>query len=108
VRQQLLAESQKNKSNNECYMVARFFFTKYTNRGKIYQIATKLPNGQEISKPNDLNDLLAKKMYQHFPFQCPPKFTQIGIFGLTIYRLATLECYRNIQMIVENNCEATW
>jgi hypothetical protein len=26
-----------------------------------------------------------------FPFQCPPKFTQIGIFGLKIYHLATPE-----------------
>jgi hypothetical protein len=29
-------------------------------------------------------------MYQHFPFQGPPKFTQIGIFGLKINHLATL------------------
>jgi hypothetical protein len=29
-------------------------------------------------------------MYQPFPFQGPPKFSQIGIFGLKIYHLATL------------------
>jgi hypothetical protein len=29
-------------------------------------------------------------MYQHIPLQDPPKFTQIGIFGLKIYNLATL------------------
>jgi hypothetical protein len=29
-------------------------------------------------------------MYQHFPFQGPPKFTHIGIFGLKMYHLATL------------------
>jgi hypothetical protein len=29
-------------------------------------------------------------MYQHFPFQGPPKFTQIGIFGLKTNHLATL------------------
>jgi hypothetical protein len=29
-------------------------------------------------------------MYQHHPLQDPPKFTQIGIFGLKIYHLATL------------------
>jgi hypothetical protein len=29
-------------------------------------------------------------MYQHFPFQCPPKLTQIGIFGIKRYHLATL------------------
>jgi hypothetical protein len=30
------------------------------------------------------------KYGQPFPFQGPPKFTQIGIFGLKIYHLATL------------------
>jgi hypothetical protein len=35
-----------------------------------------IPNGQRIC--------------QTFPFQGPPKFTQIGIFGLKIYHLATL------------------
>jgi hypothetical protein len=30
------------------------------------------------------------KKYQHFPFQGPPKFTQIAIFGLKINHLATL------------------
>jgi hypothetical protein len=29
-------------------------------------------------------------MYQNFPFQGPPKYTQIGIFGLKINHLATL------------------
>jgi hypothetical protein len=29
-------------------------------------------------------------MYQHLPLQEPPKFTQIGIFGLKINHLATL------------------
>jgi hypothetical protein len=29
-------------------------------------------------------------MYQHFPLQGPPKFTQIRIFGLKINHLATL------------------
>jgi hypothetical protein len=29
-------------------------------------------------------------MNQHFPFQGPPKFTNIGIFGLKINHLATL------------------
>jgi hypothetical protein len=31
-------------------------------------------------------------MDQHFQFQGPPKITQIGIFGLKIYDLATLNC----------------
>jgi hypothetical protein len=48
---------------------------------------TKIP--QTIPKrpfiiPND------RKVYQHLPFQGPPKFTQIGIFGLKINRLANL------------------
>jgi hypothetical protein len=30
------------------------------------------------------------KIYQHFPFQGPPKFTQIRILGLRIKHLATL------------------
>jgi hypothetical protein len=30
------------------------------------------------------------KIYQHLPLQDPPKFTQIGIFGLKIYHLAIL------------------
>jgi hypothetical protein len=29
-------------------------------------------------------------MYQHFPFQCPPKFSQIKIFDLKINHPATL------------------
>jgi hypothetical protein len=29
------------------------------------------------------------KIYQHLPFQDPPKFTLIGIFGLKTYHLAT-------------------
>jgi hypothetical protein len=49
---------------------------KIPKRWKIYQIFTELPNGQRI--------------YQPFPIQGPPKFTQIGIFGLKIYQLATL------------------
>jgi hypothetical protein len=31
-----------------------------------------------------------QKIYQHFPFQGPPNFTQIGIFGSKINHLATL------------------
>jgi hypothetical protein len=31
-----------------------------------------------------------RKIYQHYPFQGPPIFTQVGIFGMKIYHLATL------------------
>jgi hypothetical protein len=48
---------------------------KYTQR--LYYI----PNGHRI--------------YQLFPFQGPPKFTQIGIFGLKTNHLATLLGTRN-------------
>jgi hypothetical protein len=37
---------------------------------------TYIPNGQKI--------------YRYFPFQDPPKFTQIVIFGLKMYHMATL------------------
>jgi hypothetical protein len=30
------------------------------------------------------------KIYQYFPFEGPPKFTQIAIFGLKINNLTTL------------------
>jgi hypothetical protein len=33
---------------------------------------------------------MSVKIYQHFPFLGSQKFTQIGIFGLKIYHLATL------------------
>jgi hypothetical protein len=45
-------------------------------RGKIYLIATKLPNGHKI--------------YQHFSFQDPPKVKKLWFFGLKMYHLASL------------------
>jgi hypothetical protein len=45
-------------------------------RAKIYQITIKCTK--------------CTKIYQHLPLQAPPKFTQIWIFGLKIYHLATL------------------
>jgi hypothetical protein len=54
------------------------------NVPKREKIDTKLPE----NVPN------GHKMYQmaieHFPLPGPPKFTQIAIFGLKIYHLATL------------------
>jgi hypothetical protein len=44
-------------------------------------------------------------MYQLRQFQDPPKFTQIGIFGVKLYHLATLlfTCYqRNAGFSVSN------
>jgi hypothetical protein len=39
-------------------------------------VSQNIPNGHTI--------------YQHVPFQGPPKYTQIGIFGMQIFHLATL------------------
>jgi hypothetical protein len=65
--------------------LSRHNIPKYTNLPLNYQMAIKwlcyIPNGHRIS--------------QLFPFQCPPKVTQIGIFGLKIYHLATLDPGRN-------------
>jgi hypothetical protein len=36
------------------------------------------------------NRPIGHKTYQHLPLQDPPKFAQIGIFGLKICHLATL------------------
>jgi hypothetical protein len=46
---------------------------KYTKGPKIYQMTINIPNGHEI-------------------LQDPPKSTQIWMFGLKIYHLATLVC----------------
>jgi hypothetical protein len=46
-------------------------------------MTTKLPNGLKICQ-------IATKYTGTFPFQGPPKYTQIGIFGMKIYHLATL------------------
>jgi hypothetical protein len=54
------------------------------NHHTIYQMATKIPNGRKIGRPN------GHKMYTHLPLQDPRKFSQIGIFGLKLYHLATL------------------
>jgi hypothetical protein len=48
---------------------------------------TKWP--QNISNGHKIYQM-AIKIYQHLPFQEPPKFTQTGIFGLKKYHLATL------------------
>jgi hypothetical protein len=71
--------------------VARSFLVKiYQNREKYtklslnYQMAIKYTKWAK-SIPN------GHKRYQHFPVQGPPKFAQIGIFGLKINHLATLD-----------------
>jgi hypothetical protein len=63
--------------------------------GKTYQITItypqwqkNVPNGRKIGRPN------SHIIYQHLPLQDPSKFTQIGIFGLDMCHLATLDLKR--------------
>jgi hypothetical protein len=48
----------------------------HTKRTFIYQRAISMPNGYKI--------------IQHFPILGSPKYSQIGIFEMQIYHLATL------------------
>jgi hypothetical protein len=56
----------------------------------MYQIAANFSN-----LPCNMNTKLSQnipnghKIYQNFPFQCPPKFTKVGISGMKINHLAT-------------------
>jgi hypothetical protein len=59
--------NKKNQPN--CHKIYRMTI-------KNTKFAVKLPNGHEI--------------HQHLPLQDPPKFTQMWIFGLIKYHLATL------------------
>jgi hypothetical protein len=54
------------------------------NDHKIYKIPTKYTKWSQ-KRPN------GHKIYQHLSLKDPPKFTQIRIFGLKIFHLATLE-----------------
>jgi hypothetical protein len=60
--------------------VARFFSVQRTKTGKIYQ---NVPNGHKIS-------IWPYKKCKHLQLQDLPKLTQIGIFILKTYHLATL------------------
>jgi hypothetical protein len=51
----------------------------------MYQIAVNIPIGHNI-------DL-------HFPFQDPPKFTEIGIFGMKIYHLSKMVIFIKIIIV---------
>jgi hypothetical protein len=63
--------------------VARFFMVQRTKTGKIYQMTSKHTTWP-YNRPNGL------KIHQYLLLQDDPKFTEIGIFGLKIYHLATL------------------
>jgi hypothetical protein len=64
--------------------------TTYQKRKNKYQITINYvwpqntPNDRMYNRPN------CYQIDQHLPLQDPPKFTQIWIFGLKIYHLATL------------------
>jgi hypothetical protein len=71
--------------------------TQYATQGKICQIAAKLPYGHRINQMAikstkwPLSIPNRHRIFQIFLFQGPTKYTQIGIFGLNIYKLATLK-----------------
>jgi hypothetical protein len=83
-----------------------FLDTIYQNGGK-YTICidTLLPNGHNryqsaiICTYVYVHILNGQRIQQPFPFQGPPKFTQIGIYGLKICLLATLQ--HIVSVIVE-------
>jgi hypothetical protein len=60
--------------------------TKYQNGEKYTKRPQNTPNGHKLF-PMAVN---GHKIYQDFPLIDPPKFTQIGIFGLKTNHLATL------------------
>jgi hypothetical protein len=58
--------------------------------GKIYQITKKYTKCKKVFEMAG-NRLNVQKICQHLPLHGPPKITQIWIFGLKIYYLATLD-----------------
>jgi hypothetical protein len=81
-----LGATGKNIPNDHKIYQMFTIFTKrpqYIPKGhNIYQKATIYTKRPQYI-PNGL------KIYQHFRLQDPPKFTQIWIFGMKIYHLAT-------------------
>jgi hypothetical protein len=80
-------ESKRVQDKNSCPFYRQLGLPDFSchnvpKRWKIYQIAAKLPNVHKIKN--------CQRLYQTLPIQGPHKFTQIGIFGLKIYHLATL------------------
>jgi hypothetical protein len=58
---------------------------------EIFQMNTKYTKWPlKVSIGREIDQMAKKYMYQRLPLQGPPKFIQIGVFGLKIYRLATL------------------
>jgi hypothetical protein len=71
-------------------MVARFFLVQLTKTVKNIPTDHKMYQMDIIYTKRLLNIPNGHKINQLFTFQGPPKFTQIGIFGLKRNHLATL------------------
>jgi hypothetical protein len=68
-----------------------FLGTIYQKGKKIYQMTIKYTEWpQNIPNSRKIDKMAINVLYQHLPLQDPPKFTQIGIFGLKKCHLATL------------------
>jgi hypothetical protein len=94
------------KENCCCFFVTRRSTPKSTNRVggraarfflvQLTKAVKNIPNDHKMYQMDIrytkwlLNIPNGHKIYQHFTFQGPPKFTQIGIFGLKRNHLATL------------------
>jgi hypothetical protein len=80
----------KQSEREEESRVARFFLVQTYQNGKNIP---KYTNGYNICMytkwPWNIQNV--HKIYQYFPFQDPPKYTHIRIFGMNINHLATLE-----------------
>jgi hypothetical protein len=82
------------------HRVARFSWYKIPKRENI-------PNGHKIYKIA-LKYAKSHKIYQHLPLQDPTVFTQIGIFGLKIYPLATLLRHESIVSVRSTLEKSLW
>jgi hypothetical protein len=71
------------------------FGTTYQNGEKYIKWLQNVLNCHKIYTKWLWNTPNVPKIYQHFPFQGPPKYNQIEIFGLKIYNLATLGWIRS-------------
>jgi hypothetical protein len=78
---------------------------KYTKWPKIHQMAKNTPNGQKYTKWPKIHQMAkntesghnlytanSRRIFQPLPFQGPPKFTQIGIFGMKIHIWQPCSC----------------
>jgi hypothetical protein len=85
-----------------------FSWSKHTKMGK------KLPNDHKLNQTSIsyIYQTYAKyildshKIYQYFPFQVPPKFTQSGISSLKINHLATLSQQSDDIFEMTKKCES--